>query len=266
MRLDIRTIADEFNARARTYARSDWHRQCAGRLVELCRLRPGARVLDAGTGTGFAAIAAARRVGEEGRVLGVDVSSGMLREAAATANASGLSNIELLEADAVRLPDHAAGTFDVVTCAAGLLYMPVGEALREWRRLLRPGGLVAFSTMRAGSPLAGRMFRECVAAYGVALQDPSESLGTAAACRSALGDAGFDGIEIVGEAVELSAQDLSVAWESNFRSPPHAGVRALAASDLAVLKKAYEDALARAERESPGILTRAELLYAFGRC
>jgi ubiquinone/menaquinone biosynthesis C-methylase UbiE len=265
MTADIREIADSFDARAGKYARNDWHRRCAERLVELCALQPGHWVMDAGTGTGFAALAAARVVGSKGRVHGIDISAGMLREARAAITASGLSNIELVQGNAVALPQYEAGTFDTITCAAGLLYMPVTEAFREWRRLLRRGGLVAFSTMTAGSPPGGRIFRGCAARFGVSLRDPSEPLGSIPACRRVLEASGFEVTDIVSETVEFSANDLDLAWESNSRSAGHGEVHRLSAEEQRELKDAYLKALAHEERERPGTLGQAEILYALGR-
>ena len=258
-------IAASFDARAARYGRNDWHRRCAGRLVEICRLRPGSRVLDAATGTGFAAMAAARTIGHEGHVCGVDISRGMLREARAAATASGLTNLEWVEDDASCLPRFPSGSFDAVTCAAGLLYMPVAGALREWYRLLKSGGMVAFSTMQAGSPLGGRIFRGCAASFGVSLTDPSEPLGAPSACRQVLEDAGFDVVDVVSESVLFSAQDLDVAWESNLGSPAHADVRRLSETEQLALSRAYGEALAREEQQRPGTLNHAGILYALGR-
>ena len=71
-------IAATFDLRARGYRDSDWHRASAERLVDLCGLKAADRVLDAGTGTGFAALHAARQVGSQGgAVVGVDLSQGM---------------------------------------------------------------------------------------------------------------------------------------------------------------------------------------------
>lgn len=265
MNADIREIAATFDARSASYARNGWHRRCAERLVELCQLRPGAQVLDAGTGTGFAALAAARVVGGDGQVHGVDISPGMLREARAALTQSGLANVNLVEADAVRLPQYGSETFDAITCAAGLLYMPVADALREWHRLLKRGGLVAFSTMRAGSPPGGRIFRGCATAFGIFLRDPSEPLGSVSACRQALEGAGFKVAEIVGETVEFSDQDLALAWESNVRSVAHSEVLGLSGQQQVTLKGRYMDALAREASENPGALDRADILYALGR-
>jgi ubiquinone/menaquinone biosynthesis C-methylase UbiE len=117
MQPDVSLIAETFSARASTYAHSDWHRRCAERLIALAGLRPSHQVIDAATGTGFAALAAAHAVGRDGHVLGVDISPGMLREAKAAVADAGLANIDLLEADAVSLPQLQDESFDVVTCA-----------------------------------------------------------------------------------------------------------------------------------------------------
>jgi ubiquinone/menaquinone biosynthesis C-methylase UbiE len=265
MDADPREIAASFDVRAATYGRSEWHRRSAERLVALCQLQPGSCVLDAGTGTGFAALAAAHAVGSKGRVCGVDISTGMLREARAAVEASALANIELVESDATRLARYGSGSFDAITCATGLLYMPVADALREWHRLLKPGGLVGFSTMKSGSPPAARIFRDCAAAFGVSLRDPSEPLGSVSACQGVLEAAGFTVADIVSEVMVFEAHDLAQAWESNFRSVAHAPVQRLSAEQQGALKEAYLEALAWQQREHPGVLSRAEILYALGR-
>ena len=96
-----REIVDSFDARAAGYANNQWHRRCAERLVGLCRLGQGLRVLDAATGTGFAALAASTAVGPEGHVVGIDLSPGMLREARAAVARAKLTNVELVEGDVV---------------------------------------------------------------------------------------------------------------------------------------------------------------------
>ena len=125
-------IADIFNTRAERYVNDGWHQRYANQLVCVTPLRPGDRVLDAGTGTGFAACAIARRVGTTGHVLGVDLSRGMLEQARRVIDAAQLANVELLEADATDLRELPASSFDAVVCAAGLLYMPVAKALSAW--------------------------------------------------------------------------------------------------------------------------------------
>jgi SAM-dependent methyltransferase len=262
---DIRAIAAAFDERAGNYSRNEWHRQYAERLVELASLQPGQRVLDAGAGTGFAAIAMARRVGPYGHVVAVDISLGMLEQARTAIEAAGTPGIELLQADATDLPPFPWSTFDAVICAAGLLYMPVEKALREWHRLVKSNGVVGFSTMRAGSPPAGRLFRECADAFGVILGDPSGELGSEDRCRSALEAAGFSRVTVISGHLHLSAGDLALAWESNLRSAAHSAVRELSEADQEALRVRYEQAVRRAQADDEESFTRADVLYAFGR-
>jgi ubiquinone/menaquinone biosynthesis C-methylase UbiE len=100
----------------------------------------GECVLDVACGTGLVALAAARAVGTTGAVLGIDLSGHMIDAARQRAKAHELSNTSFarMDAEALELPD--AG-FDVVLCSLGLMYLPdVERALREMRRVLRPGG------------------------------------------------------------------------------------------------------------------------------
>lgn len=258
-------IAADFDARASRYNLNRWHREVAEQLIAQCALTPGQHVLDAATGTGFAALAAARVVGSTGLVVGVDVSAGMLSEARRAAGAARLTMPTWHRGDATRLPADWQARFDVVTCAAGLLYMDVARALAEWRRVLRGGGRVAFTSMAAGSPPAGAVFRACAAQFGVRLEDPSAALGSVTACRDALRRAGFEDIGVEVGAVQLDADDHALAWESNLRSAGHAAVRTLPPSDLDALRERYVTALERAWRASPETFGSAVVLYALGR-
>ena len=258
-------IAATFDLRARGYRDSDWHRASAERLVDLCGLKAGDRVLDAGTGTGFVALHAARQVGSQGSVVGVDLSNGMLSEARAEAAASSLANIEFIQCDATALTQFPAAAFDVVTAATSLIYIPVVEGLREWHRLLRRGGLMAFSTMPAGFPVAGRLFRECAAEYGVVLDDPCAPLGSESACQNALSAAGFVDTSAVTDPIRFSVRDLDRAWESSLRSLAHKALRDLPAESLLALQQRYEAVLAAELRADPAALLTSPMLYAFAR-
>ena len=111
-------------------------------LLARAALTPGERVLDVACGTGLVALAAAQSVGNGGAVFGVDLSDAMVAAAQQRALTQGAPNAGFARMDAERLdlPDAA---FDVVLCALGLMYLPEPErALREMRRVLRPGGRV----------------------------------------------------------------------------------------------------------------------------
>jgi len=263
--MDLQQIAEIFDARSERYATDDWHRRYAEQLVAATPLRLGDRVLDAGTGTGFAACAIARQVGPNGKVLGIDISPKMLDQARRLVGAEGLTNVDFLEGDSSDLRHLEASAFDAVVCSAGLLYMPVDASLRAWHRLLKPDGIAAFSTMRAGSPPPGRVFRQCAAAFGLDLKDPSEALGTEDRCRHALTDAGFDRVEIIAAHVDFETIDPVLVWEAHFRSPGHAGVLTLSDEQRLTLRERFIDALQEAMMTAPGTPKRAEVLFAIGR-
>lgn len=107
-------------------------------------LRPGDRVLDLACGDGSYAVWLAELVGPAGAVSAVDLSPAFLELAAAAAAASPAgARVELRRADAYALP-FPDGGFDLAWCAQSLFSLPdpVG-ALRELRRVTRPGGTVA---------------------------------------------------------------------------------------------------------------------------
>ena len=140
-----RRVVANFNALAETYDIVRFTQVCARRLVDLAALPPGAQVLDVATGTGWAALAAAQHVGPTGRVLGVDLAPELLERARQKVAAAGLTHVEFRAGDAQRL-DLGDQTFDVVLCASALFFVPdMLAALREWHRVLKPGGQVGFS-------------------------------------------------------------------------------------------------------------------------
>ncbi|WP_204042343.1 class I SAM-dependent methyltransferase [Acrocarpospora phusangensis] len=217
-----------FDQRAGTYAKLTWHVWYAERLVELAELPPGASVLDAATGTGLAALAAARAVGPSGGVVGVDISSGMLREAEALLAESGLDNVRYQKADVTVLPEFAPESFDVVLCSSSVLYLDAAPALAAWHRVLRPGGTLAYSAMREGFPVAMRVFRECAAEAGVPIPDPMAQLGSERASRDACERAGFRVERIAVDVVRRPPLPGDELWRQAVGNPLHPEVPAAA--------------------------------------
>jgi SAM-dependent methyltransferase len=122
----------------------------SNRLVELAKIKPGDRVLDIATGTGEPAITAARKVGPNGRVIGVDHSAGMLAVARRRAASLGLGNVEYREGEAASLREPAA-SFDAVVCRWGLMFVPdLAAAARGIHDLLKPGAWLATAVWDSG--------------------------------------------------------------------------------------------------------------------
>ena len=86
-------LAGIFDARAINYDEDHLRARMANRLVKIAKPQPAARVLEIATGTGLVAISTARMLSESGRVLGGDISKGMLNRVSRAALAEGLGNI-----------------------------------------------------------------------------------------------------------------------------------------------------------------------------
>jgi demethylmenaquinone methyltransferase/2-methoxy-6-polyprenyl-1,4-benzoquinol methylase len=114
----------------------------------------GERVVEIGVGTGRDLVALRTAVGPTGRVVGIDLSMGMLRRSSVRLRRGGLGEVSLQRADAraVPLPD---GWANLVFCSRvlDLVDAPaIGAILQECRRLLRPGGRLVLLHMSKRRP------------------------------------------------------------------------------------------------------------------
>jgi ubiquinone/menaquinone biosynthesis C-methylase UbiE len=235
-------IITDFNSR--TEYDNDFRYRFAQPLIELAKLKPGQKVLDVATGTGIVAIAAAEIVGDEGYVVGVDISSGMLAQARQKIAALALKNIEFknidfIEADAEYL-DFQDNSFDIIFCSAAIVYLTdIPTALRHWYRFLKLGGLVAFSCNTETAFTASILFREKAQIYGISIPNPNELLGTPEKCQYLLQQAGFKNIKIVTQQFGFYLNDAEAAWKANANSAYGYPVFQLPLEKLAQFKAEY---------------------------
>lgn len=113
----------------------------APRVLALVDPQTGEKALDVACGTGVLTRAIADAVGQSGGVVGVDINPEMLNHARKLSDKQ-YPAIEWRECDAQSLPLEDA-IFDSAFCQLGLMFMPdKATALREMRRVLRPGGRI----------------------------------------------------------------------------------------------------------------------------
>jgi ubiquinone/menaquinone biosynthesis C-methylase UbiE len=113
-------------------------------LVDHVELRDGQRVLDVAAGPGDTGFLAARRLGS-GRLVSTDLAPAMVEAARQRGTELGIENADYrtLDAQAMDLPD---ASFDGVICRWGFMLMPdPAAALRECKRVLKPGGRLVFA-------------------------------------------------------------------------------------------------------------------------
>lgn len=189
-------VINFFNRRTAYDAEGDNHPKEAQRLLEYVPLEFGQTVLDIATGTGLVAIAAARKVTPTGSVIGVDISSGMLKQAKEKILAEEINNLELIEAD-VESIDFNPEQFDVIFCCSALVYFSdIPAILAKCYDCLKPGGCFAFTTPDKKSHLAEIKVRVCRDLFGINLPHIIRPLWTREKCRSLLQQFGFRKIEI----------------------------------------------------------------------
>jgi ubiquinone/menaquinone biosynthesis C-methylase UbiE len=110
-------------------------------------VQPGMTVLEIGPGNGTYTIATARRVGNSGKVITVDIEPRMIQRVTQRADAEGITNIEARLADVYNLPFDDE-KFDLVYMIAVINEIPNPEsALREFQRVLKPNGKLVFSEL-----------------------------------------------------------------------------------------------------------------------
>lgn len=146
------------------------------------------RVLDVACGTGIVARLARKRLGDKGKVVGVDLSPAMLAVARRVA-----ADIDWREGQADALPVRENEEFDVVVCQQGLQFFPDrAAAAREMRRALTTGGRLAVSTWRPDDemPLLRELRRVAERHLGPIL-DRRHGFGEAGPLETLLRETGF---------------------------------------------------------------------------
>lgn len=208
-------------------------------LLDLVSLQKGQKVLDMATGTGIIAIAVAQIIGSEGKVIGVDFSSGMLAQAQQKISELGLQNIELIEADAEYI-DFDDESFDVILCSTAIVYFKdIPAALRKWHRCLKNGGFVGFSCCSEQSCGAPLIIDICDK-HDILLTNINEPTGTPEKCHRLLAETGFKNIEIKTQQLGFYRNlEQAREWNGEWFNPRQNPLLQVSPAQIAQLKAEY---------------------------
>jgi ubiquinone/menaquinone biosynthesis C-methylase UbiE len=189
-------------------------------LIANLDLRPGVAVLEVAAGPGDTGIQVAAALTGEGTVILSDRSPAMVEVARRAAAAAGLENVELrvLDAEAMDLDDAIA---DRVVCRFGYMLLPdPAAALRETRRVLRPGGRLAFAVWgtAAENEWATTLWDVLERLTDLPPTKPGGpgmfALGDRDALRRLVTDAGFEVRAVEPIAVEWAYTDFDDYWHA----------------------------------------------------
>lgn len=124
------------------------------------QIEPDAVVLDIGCGAGIDLLLAARRIGPNGRAIGIDMTVAMRERAMSGAQSCALTNVDVRDGDAMNLPVEDA-TVDVVISNGVLNLVPdKTRAVREIARVLKSGGRVQLADIVIGEVLPDSALRD----------------------------------------------------------------------------------------------------------
>jgi SAM-dependent methyltransferase len=134
-----------------------WNPDFIGLMAKRWGLSRARRILDAGCGVGHWGRVLAPFLSPRAELIGVDREAEWVEKAAATARSRGLRRFRYRRGDANALP-FEDGFFDLVTCQTLLIHVPEPRAtIREFARVLKPGGLIVLSEP---NNLAGALVRD----------------------------------------------------------------------------------------------------------
>jgi len=193
-------------------------------LLEAARLQPGMIVLEVASGPGDLGLLAAEIVAPAGRAIVTDGAEAMVEVARARGAELGIANAEFRQMEAEWL-DLEAASVDAVLCRWGYMLLADPEAaLRETRRVLRPGGHVALAVwdVPERNPWMSAAGRTLTARGVMEPPDPEQpgpfALAAPGRLRELLDDAGFGEVTVEAVDFEFRAPNLDEWWEQMLKN------------------------------------------------
>jgi len=221
-------------------------------LVDQVDPQPGQTILELAAGPGETGFLAAEHVDPGGRLVSTDLAPGMVEAARRGADARGLGNVEcrVMDAQQIDLPDASV---DVVISRLGFMLVPdPGRAFGEARRVLRPGGRLAYGVIGPPdrNPWMGLLIMSLVQNGHAPIGDPFGSGGPFSLSapernRELLLGAGFSDVEIeeIGGLMRYDSVEDYWAMQTSLSGPVPALIASLAAAEVDSVRATLEPML-----------------------
>ncbi|MFX1536896.1 MAG: class I SAM-dependent methyltransferase [Promethearchaeota archaeon] len=209
----------------------DYWTNFGNRLVELMEINAGAKVLDVGTGSGACLIAAAKKIGSTGKIIGIDSWEKILAETTENIWKFDLANasVQKMDAEDMTFEDNS---FDCVLC--GFIgfddvfdfeqhkYKEQNKKMNEIIRVLKKGGKAGFSTweLQEDIQVLGELARKYLTEEASENPKKMESIPTGYSKETTEGfeklmaDAGFQNIKIVTEKFDMVYRNEEEWWKT----------------------------------------------------
>jgi ubiquinone/menaquinone biosynthesis C-methylase UbiE len=230
------TLRGVFSRGAEGYGRIGYFQHFGKHLVEAAEIKKGEKVLDVACGRGASLFPAAEAVGQEGEVIGIDLSDGMVKETKAEAEKRGITNVEVLRMDGenLKFPDNH---FDVVMCGFSLQFFPnLDRGLVEFHRVLEPGGRLAVSTWAEYEDPRWTWYEGLITKYGAKLGLGTNSLDKPETIEPWIAKAGFGDIQINSERFDMVFSSEEDYWNMRYSISGRAGLEKLETAKLEELR------------------------------
>lgn len=235
---------------------------CADKMLDILQPKQNTRLLDIATGTGAVATSAAQMLLPEGRVHAIDLSEKMLDIALKNSQKMCLNNIDLHTMDAEK-PIFKSNYFHNISCSFGIFFIPnMSNALKNWLRVLQPGGKLIFSTFtpEAFSPLTG-LFKDRMKQYGVLIDAESWlRVSEESQCRKLLEQAGYTDIKTEEKQLGYHLLNTEDWWEILWNTGYRGFLNQLSTSDLTKFRAEHLKEIEKHKTED-GLWLNIQILY-----
>ncbi len=213
------------------------------------------------------ALYAASKVGQNGSVLGVDISEGMLKTARANAMAAGIANVSFEVGDGEDLGFPPA-SFDNIFCGSAFIWMTdLVATLIHWRELLKPDGQLGFQAFSENAFVSSVVAQAVLTQYGVDYR-MSKPTGTVEKCHALLERAGYRNIHVEADAgsAYIGLDEAKSMWVSLAHPAPGQfphPLSKLTPAQLISAQAQYDKELEKRNTEK-GIMNDLTTFYVFG--